>query len=209
MMTHGDVWRAIDLLAENNGLSVSELARVAGLDRSTFAKSKRRQDGRPRWPSTESLSRVLNATNSNMSQFTALLKSCNGQPVSLKIPVIGFAQAGRAGFFDDSGYPVASGWETLDFPNLGDANAYALAISGDSMLPVYRKGDIIVVAPNAAVRPGDRVVAKTRGGEVLAKQLAKATTRQVRLASVNRSHEDICLPASDVVWISRIVWVSQ
>ena len=26
--------------------------------------------------------------------------------------------------------------------------------------------------------------------------------RQVRLASVNRSHEDICLPASDVVWIS-------
>ena len=44
-----------------------------------------------------------------MYQFTALLKSCNGQPVSLKIPVIGFAQAGRAGFFDDSGYPGASG----------------------------------------------------------------------------------------------------
>ena len=45
------------------------------------------------------------------------------------------------------------------------------------MLPVYRKGDIIVVTPNAAVRPGDRLVVKTRGGEVLAKQLAKATAR--------------------------------
>ncbi|MEC7539076.1 MAG: hypothetical protein VYB59_17515 [Pseudomonadota bacterium] len=65
MMTHGDVCRAIDLLAENNGLSVLELARVAGLDQSTFAKSTRQQDGRPRWPSTQSLSRVLNATNSN------------------------------------------------------------------------------------------------------------------------------------------------
>ena len=40
MMTHGDGWRAIDLLAENNRLSVSDLARVAGLDRSTFAKSR-------------------------------------------------------------------------------------------------------------------------------------------------------------------------
>lgn len=71
------------------------------------------------------------------------------------------------------------------------------------MLSVYRKGDIIVVALSAAVRPGDRVVVKTRSGEVLAKQLSKATARQVRLASVNRSHEDICLPAVDVVWISR------
>ena len=74
------------------------------------------------------------------------------------------------GFFNDSGCPVASGYETLDFPNLGDANAFALAISGNRMLPVYRKGDIIVVAPNAEVRPGDRVVVKTRSGEVLAKQ---------------------------------------
>jgi len=209
MMTHGDVWRAIDLLAENNGLSVSELARAAGLDRSTFAKSKRRQDGRPRWPSTESLSRVLNATNSNMSQFSALLRSCSGQPVSLKIPVVGFAQAGRSGYFDDSGYPVASGWDTLDFPNLGDANAYALQISGDSMFPVYRKGDIVVVSPNAVVRPGDRVVVKTHDEEVLAKQLMKATAREIRLVSVNERHDDLVLPATKVRWVSRIVWVSQ
>ena len=40
MMTHSDGWRAIGLLAENNRLSVSDLARVAGLDRSTFAKSR-------------------------------------------------------------------------------------------------------------------------------------------------------------------------
>ncbi|MGB0552573.1 MAG: hypothetical protein ACPGQV_08365 [Alphaproteobacteria bacterium] len=48
MMTHSDVWRAIDLLAAQNGLSTSELARQAGLDRTAFAKSERRRDGRPR-----------------------------------------------------------------------------------------------------------------------------------------------------------------
>ncbi|MED6310308.1 MAG: helix-turn-helix transcriptional regulator, partial [Pseudomonadota bacterium] len=79
MMTHGDGWQAIDLLAENNRLSVSDLARVAGLDRSTFTKNKHLQDGRPRWSSTEGLSRIMNATNSSMSQFTALLRSCDGQ----------------------------------------------------------------------------------------------------------------------------------
>lgn len=75
MMTHSDVWRAIDLLAAQNGLSTSELARRAGLDQTAFAESKRRRDGRSRWPSTESLSRILQATDSSISQFSALLHS--------------------------------------------------------------------------------------------------------------------------------------
>jgi phage repressor protein C with HTH and peptisase S24 domain len=78
MMTHSDVWRAIDLLAAQNGLSTSELARRAGLDQTAFAESKRRRDGRPRWPSTESLSRILQATDSSISQFSALLHSHAG-----------------------------------------------------------------------------------------------------------------------------------
>lgn len=209
MMTHSDVWRAIDLLAAQNGLSISELARQAGLDRTTFAKSKRRRDGRPRWPSTESLSRILQATDSNMSQFSALLHDSAGQAASLKIPIIGLAQAGRSGYFDDSGYPVSTGWDTLDFPNLGDSNAYALEICGDSMEPVYRRGDIVIVSPNSAVLPADRVVVKNRAGEILAKQLIKVTSRDIQLASINKSHEDLAIPRPDVIWMSRIVWVSQ
>ncbi len=209
MMTHSDVWRAIDLLAAQNGLSISELARQAGLDRTAFAKSKRRRDGRPRWPSTESLSRILQATNSDMSQFSTLLHSHAGQGAGLRIPIIGLAQAGRSGYFDDSGYPVASGWDSLDFPNLGDSNAYGLEICGESMEPVYRKGDIVIVSPNSAVLPADRVVVKNSEGEILAKQLIKMTVRDVRLASINRAHGDIVIPRRDVEWMSRIVWVSQ
>ncbi len=79
MITHSEVWRAIDLLVGQNGLSISELARQAGLDRTAFATSKRLRDVRSRWPSTESLSRILQMTDSNMLQFLALLHSHAGQ----------------------------------------------------------------------------------------------------------------------------------
>jgi phage repressor protein C with HTH and peptisase S24 domain len=126
-----------------------------------------------------------------------------------RIPVIGYAQAGRAGFFDDAGYPVGGGWDELDFPNLGDAHAYALEISGDSMEPVYRDGDIIIVSPQAGIRRGDRVAVKTRDEEVMAKQLVRQTAHRIDLMSINRAHGDISLPLEAVFWMSRIVWASQ
>jgi len=68
------LWYAIDHLAEIRGLSTSGLARKAGLDPTAFNKSKRfSRDGRPRWPSTESISRVMLATGVSFSQFAALV----------------------------------------------------------------------------------------------------------------------------------------
>ena len=131
MITHCEVWRAIDLLVAHNGLSISVLARQAGLDRTAFATSKRLRDVGPCWPSTESLSRILQITDSNMLQFSALLHSHAGQGAGLRIPIIGLAQAGRPGYFDDPGFPVASGWDMADFLYLGDSNAYALEICGE------------------------------------------------------------------------------
>lgn len=138
---------------------------------------------------------------------TAVLRAA--RPILQRIPVIGFAQAGRAGYFDDCGYPTGSGWDVIEFPNLGDANAYALKIIGESMEPVYRDGDLIIVSPLSAVRPGDRVVVRSATDEVLAKQLVRQTARSVHLASVNLAHGDVMLAVHDVVWLSRIVWVSQ
>ena len=64
--------------------------------------------------------------------------------------IIGYAQAGASGFFDDAGYPTGAGWDEVLFPSIGDPNAFALEIQGDSMEPVYRDGDIIVVLPRSA-----------------------------------------------------------
>ena len=92
---------------------------------------------------------------------------------------------------------------------VADTHAYALKISGQSMLPAYRDGDVILVSPSAPVRPGDRVVVKTRDGEVMAKELKRRTPSAIELRSLNAEHEDRVLFADDVVWMARILWVSQ
>ena len=95
------------------------------------------------------------------------------------------------------------------FPGLKDENAYALEISGDSMAPLFREGDIIIVSPNVSLRRGDRVVVKTRDGEVLAKSLHRQTSSTFELASLNPDYEMRTLKRADVDWVARILWVSQ
>jgi len=90
-----------------------------------------------------------------------------------------------------------------------DEHAYALEISGDAMLPVYRDGDVIVVSPAAPVRRGDRVVVKTGSGEIMVKELKRQTAKQVELKSLNADHPERTLTLEDVVWIARVVWASQ
>ena len=210
MLKHADIWRAIDRLAAQNGLSASGLARRAGLDPTTFNKSKRTTgDGKLRWPSTESVSKVLDATGASLSEFVSLIGDSVGGGSMQRVPVIGYAQAGNAGYFDDAGYPAGAGWDELLFPSIGDPHAYALEISGDSMDPVYRDGDTIIVSPAAQIRRGDRVVVRTKGGEVLAKQLARETATKIELLSINRAHPDRSIPRADVAWIARIIWASQ
>ena len=127
-------------------MSPSGLAKLAGLDPTTFNKSKRGAGGKLRWPSTESIAKVLTATGASLEDFVALVAE-SPQHATRMVPLIGMAQAGAAGFFDDSGFPAGSGWEDITFPEITAENFYALEIAGESMLPVYRDGDRILVSP--------------------------------------------------------------
>jgi len=209
MLTHAQIWTALDRLAARAGLSPSGLAKKAGLDPTTFNKSKRvTPEGRARWPSTESVAKSLDATGISVSMFLSLIGDSH-RGAAQAVPVIGFAEAGSGGYFDDAGFPVGKGWDEVSFPAVNDAHAYALEISGDSMKPAYRKGDIILVSPEAPVRKGDRVVVKTKNGEVMVKELKRKTSKTLELVSLNREHPDRTLSMSDVLWIARIVWASQ
>ncbi|HUZ62135.1 MAG TPA: helix-turn-helix transcriptional regulator [Acetobacteraceae bacterium] len=213
-MRHEDIWRALDTLAAENGLSASALARRAGLDATTFNPSKRiTPDGRPRWPGTESIAKVLDATGASLEAFSALVLGArtlpNQRSTARRIPLIGFAQAGADGYFDDGGYPVGGGWDEVSLPEVGDPNAYAIEISGDSMDPVYRDGDIVIVSPVAPIRRGDRVVARTMAGAVMAKQLARRSARRIELRSLNPAHPDHGFALEEIAWLHRIVWASQ
>jgi phage repressor protein C with HTH and peptisase S24 domain len=199
-MKHEDVWRAIDTLAAENGLSASGLAKRSGLDATTFNPSKRRMpDGRA---SLESFTALVSGAR-------ALASAAGSRGIARRIPLIGLAQAGGEGFFDDGGYPVGGGWDEVSLPEIADPNAYALEISGDSMEPVFRDGDQVIVSPSAPIRRGDRVVVRTMAGEVMAKELARRSARRVDLKSLNPEHRDYSFDLTDVAWIHRIVWASQ
>jgi phage repressor protein C with HTH and peptisase S24 domain len=209
MLTHAQVWTAIDRLAARTGLSASGLAKRAGLDPTTFNKSKRvTAAGRARWPSTESIAKALAATATPIDVFVDLINT-GGGAATRAVPLLGFAEAGSGGYFDDGGFPVGEGWDEIAFPAVSDAHAYALEVSGASMEPAYRDGDVILVSPAAPIRRGDRVVVRTKGGEVLAKELKRRTAKSIELRSLNTEHSDRVIAASDVLWIARILWASQ
>ena len=209
MLSHTQIWVAVDALAARFGMSASALAKKAGLDATTFNKSKRAMpDGRLRWPSTESISKILQATGGSLDEFLGSVAKAGGGS-RRPLPLIGFAQAGDGGFFDDGGFPAGASWDEARFPNVPDEHAYALEIAGESMLPVYRDGDIIIVSPAAPVRRGDRVVVRTREGEVLAKELKRQTGKTLELKSLNTEHEDRVFAMGDIDWMARIVWSSQ
>ena len=210
MLSHTQIWVAVDALAARFGMSASALAKKAGLDATTFNKSKRAMpDGRLRWPSTESISKILQATGGSLDEFLGSVAKAGGGGSRRPLPLIGFAQAGDGGFFDDGGFPAGAGWDEVNFPNVADEHSYALEISGDSMLPLFRDGDVIIVSPAAPIRRGDRVVMRTRAGEVLAKELRRQTAKTVELKSLNADHEDRAFTSAEIDWMSRIVWSSQ
>jgi phage repressor protein C with HTH and peptisase S24 domain len=208
ILTHEQIWSALDRLAERAGLSASGLAKKSGLDPTTFNKSKRvTADGRERWPSTESLAKALAATNSSIDSFVQLIGG-TAQTVQT-VPLLGLAQAGASSHFDDGGFPAGKGWDELALPSVDDEQAFALEISGDQMRPAYRDGDVIVVSPATPIRRGDRVVVKTTGGEVMVGELKRRTAKALELQALNPSQADRTLAAADIAWIARIVWASQ
>jgi len=74
-LTHECIWNAIALLAKREGVSLSSLARTSGLDPTSFNRSKRfYQNGKPRWPSTLAISKVLNATECDLTEFALLAR---------------------------------------------------------------------------------------------------------------------------------------
>jgi len=208
MLSHDQIWVALDRLAERAGLSPSGLAKRAGLDPTTFNKSKRvTSDGRERWPSTESIAKALAAAESSMETFVRLIGDGAGDGRS--VPLLGFALAGASGAFDESGFPSGKGWTEVALPTAEDSHTFALEISGDALQPAYRDGDVILVSPGTPIRKGDRVVVKTKAGEVTVATLKRLTAKAMELQSLDATQAERTMAVGDVAWIARIVWASQ
>ncbi len=210
MLTHDEVWLAIDRLAANHKMSPSGLARRAGMDPTTFNKSKRTtRDGKDRWPSTESVAKILKATGASLSEFIDLINGKPSEPRHRRVPLIRQSTAVQGGHFDLAGKPVGEGWDEILFPSMNEAVAYALEINDPHLEPVYRPGDTVLISPDASLRRGDRVVVHTINGNLLIRRLMRESALKVELIPVNGEAPMDVLDTDDVRWTSRIIWSSQ
>jgi phage repressor protein C with HTH and peptisase S24 domain len=207
-LTHEQIWTALDRLAARASLSPSGLARRAGLDPTTFNKSKRiTPDGRERWPSTESIAKALAAADASIETFVQLIG--DGARPAASVPFLKTAQAAQRGHFDESGHPAGKGWEQIALPSADDEHAFALEISGGACEPAYRDGDVVLVSPSAAIRRGDRVAVKTADGEIVIGELKRRSAKTLELAIPGAASPERALEVSEIEWIARIVWVRQ
>ena len=89
MLTHRLIWDAIDRLAERNGLSASGLAKRAGLDPTTFNRSKRiGKNGKLRWPTTESLAKILQATGMSVTDLLTEIEDTSPAKPNMRVPIL-------------------------------------------------------------------------------------------------------------------------
>ena len=210
MLRHSNIWLAIDRLAQERGLTTSGLARLGGLDPTTFNKSKRQaHDGRLRWPSTESIAKVLEATGATLGEFLAFAGDGTGIGSIRNLPLIGVDQVTGKGYFDDFGHPIGEGWDKIPFPELRDPQAFALEVMDDRLAPIYRQGDVLVVSPNAGPRRGDRIVARVRPNRFLFGTLVRRSALRLELTPLPRGEQELALPMERVHWVGRIIWCSQ
>jgi phage repressor protein C with HTH and peptisase S24 domain len=210
MLSHERVWAAIDALAARHGMTASGLARKAGLDATSFNRSKRvSPEGRERWPSTESISKILRATGATLEDFLRLVEPSGSLRRSM-IPMIGMTQATAGKILTDEGLPTGGpGWDEIEFPDFGQEKVFALEVTGDTMAPLYRDGDVLIVSPTASTRKGDRVVVCTTTGEIFAQELKRRSAKTLELSSLVKDSEDRAIPAEEIAWTARIMWARQ
>lgn len=224
MLQHADVWRGIDRLAAKHGLSASGLARRAGLDPTAFNPSKRiTREGRPRWPSTESVAKILTVTGESFASFVTLTgspgsgegatfqggKLAGRGAVGKSIPVVALARLASESCFDQNGQPTGTAWGRVNAPGIVDRSAFAIEINGHEFDPVYRDGDLIIASPEAEVRRGDRIVVGTAAGTVLLRRVGRQEAEGLYLESPIDASSGTFLKNSEIRWIARVVWASQ
>jgi phage repressor protein C with HTH and peptisase S24 domain len=210
MLSHGDLWRAIDLLAAKYGMSPSGLARRAGLDPTTFNKSKRTaRDGKLRWLGSESISKILEATGASLAEFAGLAGDLGDAESGQVIPIIDTDQLGGQGNFDRAGFPSGAKWGRFAFAQISDPRGFALKVLGGDLAPVYGDGDILVVSPAASPRRGGRVLVKSRDGGFFLGLFSHRNAQELAVSALTEAQASCTIANEAVEWIAPIVWTRQ
>lgn len=206
-MKYEQVWEAVDKLARINGLSPSGLAKKAGLDATTFNKSKRiRPDGKRRWPSLDSINKIIEVCNITFDEFYHLVETGTEPKTMNSIPYIKSSKLLASKEIIGSKLNTEK-WDKIRFPEPRD-NLYAVDMNSDLFEPYYRQGTLLIISQNSEVRCADRVVVYLKNGDMLIKEFVRRTASTIELKEIS-SDESFSVSLKDLKLINRLVWASQ
>ena len=204
-MEYFDIWQGIDNLARSRGLTPSGLAKLSGLNPTTFNKSKRMTiSGRRRWLSAESLNRVLKATNISFLEFMAL---CGRDEQGGNREISVFKTDKKHIRLNENGFPK-DGTAHIKFPNVAEKDIFALEVASDSFYPFYRLGDFLIVAVGADFDRGNRVVLKQEQEPFRICEFLSETFSGVYLKNLV-TKEELFIKKEDITLIGRILWAGE
>ena len=203
-MQYEQIWDAIDKLAKQNGLSLSGLAKKSGLDPTIFNKSKRlRHDGKKRWPSFESLNKILTTCHTDFADFYLLAENKPiRQPRTLPYIVLSSLSQPDFDRFD------TTVWEKIDSPCFSE-NTYLVNLDSRSYEPLYNFGSTLVLEKRSEIRQKDRILILLKNGDVMIKEFLYRADNKITVCSLLKPARISELNISDIRLLNRIVWASQ
>lgn len=205
MFDHDDIWRAIDTLAKEKGYSTSGLAKQAGLDPTTFNKSKRRTaNGKLRWPSTESISKILFVTGTNTEEFTSYLTGKAAKTHRFTIPHIEEKKAKKQSILSDQKELLKTEMDSIVLLPIDKDRLLSFEITSNDFDPIYPPNTVLVVDLDEAPRKDDRVLIKTKKRQIVLGSLKRNTANCLYL-----NEDDQEIDQNDIEWFGRILWASQ
>jgi phage repressor protein C with HTH and peptisase S24 domain len=205
-----DLGEKLVALRVARGLSQRELAQEAKVKASTISRIER-GTAEPYRTTLLKIARALRVQVDALldphltGDELADLVSTEAVDKTQRVPVISWTSAGTGRDWTDQGFVAGAAEEWIERPtNVRDPNAYALRVAGDSMRPLVREGDLIVIDNTKTPVPGDLVLVKTRDYGVLLKELDRQAGRIV-LLSLNPAFTPIVLEESDLQFPPRKV----
>ncbi len=130
----------------------------------------------------------------------ALMEKNSSTPTRPPIPVVGEVQAGPDGRF----MPESVLYYMPRPVGVTDEDAFAFEIRGDSMLPRYRQGDVVICSRRVSVSSDDDVVLALEWGETMCK-IWRNLGETVRLESWNDAFKPLEVKASQVIDRAKVI----
>jgi SOS-response transcriptional repressor LexA len=141
------------------------------------------------------------------------VRSGGGVPV-VREGAPGGAERGRAAPWLDLAVAAGVGREIWDepcerwveLPDLVPRGDYlALSVSGESMLPLFHPGDVVLVRRGGAVERGTVVVARHPDDGYVVKEVARVGRREIELRSLNPAWAPVRIPRAAALVVGTVL----